>query len=479
MEITLLGLLLIPIGVIFLFLPSKYLFFSTLFFAPFAAASVLNIESITFGLQPSYYFGILFILKETLNFFFKNKFTFAKPNIFFLWFLFFSLISLIFPIIFENKIEVFWQDVGFYPLTLTVHNFTQLFYLIFIFLIYIYSKNFFQQSQNKQKLFKEIINIQIFSIIFVVFWGLLQIAGGYLSFNLPSLFSNRLGVGISNPPVHGFFRMNSVFPEPSMLAFYLASMLGLFLFIPSNFIKIGKPVLLFAIIIGGVLSISSSFLLGLGIICLLLGINFFIFLFKKKRVRKWILKKKTISQKNKLKIKKPLVGYVGVIYDWFDMNILEYCAEKKDDFNFVIIGPSSSKAIEEEMKEFTKKYKNIFWLGEKSYQDVPEYIQQFDVCIVPFKINELIKNVDPIKVYEYLAMGKPVVSTYWKELEKFSYFIALGLNYEDFLKKIEDEYNKNSEGKIKERRKFAEENSWQKRAEKMMEIINKKLNNNV
>lgn len=190
-------------------------------------------------------------------------------------------------------------------------------------------------------------------------------------------------------------------------------------------------------------------------------------------------KEKTISQKNKLKIKKPLVGYVGVIYDWFDMNILEYCAEKKDDFNFVIIGPSSSKAIEEEMKELTKKYKNIFWLGEKSYQDVPEYIQQFDVCIVPFKINELIKNVDPIKVYEYLAMGKPVVSTYWKELEKFSSFIALGLNYEDFLKKIEDEYNKNSEEKIKERRKFAEENAWQKRAEKMMEIINKKLNNNV
>lgn len=296
MEITLLGLLLIPLGVIFLFLPSKYLFFSTLFFAPFTAASVLNIENITFGLQPSYYFGILFILKETLNFFFKKKFTFAKPNIFFLWFLFFSLISLIFPIIFENKIEVFWQDVGFYPLTLTIHNFTQLFYLIFIFLIYIYSKNFFQQSQNKQNLFKEIINIQIFSIIFVVFWGLLQIAGGYFSFNLPSLFSNRLGVSISNPPVHGFFRMNSVFPEPSMLAFYLASMLGLFLFIPSNFIKIGKPVLLFAIIVGGVLSISSSFLLGLGIICLLLGINFFIFLFRKKRVHKWILKKKTIIQ---------------------------------------------------------------------------------------------------------------------------------------------------------------------------------------
>lgn len=284
MEITSLGFILIPLGLILFFFKNKYLLFIALFFAPFGAASVLNIEKITFGLQPSYYFGILFIVKEFLQVLKRMKI--AKPNFWLLSFLIFSVFSMVMLVVFEGKIEVWYAEEGFYLLRLTSHNFTQVGYLLFCFFIYLFVKNFLRRVNDKEKLIKQLIIIQVFSLLFVSLWGIYQFAADYFSFPSPDIFVQREGVFISQAHLGSFLKINSTFPEPSMLAFYLIPMLAFIFVLPGNYLRtnkrsffsldVGSKLFLMAFIfIAGLFTISSSFLLGILVFLFLIFARFF------------------------------------------------------------------------------------------------------------------------------------------------------------------------------------------------------------
>lgn len=269
MEITLLGYILIPLGIFLILFKNKYLLLITLFFAPFTASSVLNIEYITFGLQPSYYFGSLFLLKELLIILKKMKIT--KVNSWLFSFIIFSIFSLIMLIIYYGDIVVWYAESGYYMLRPTIHNFTQLIYLIYCFFIYIFVKNFINRNENSDNLILQLINIQIYSLIFVCFFGLYQLISDYFGFPFLTIFNQRVGVYIASPYVANILKINSVAPEASMLSLYLAPMLG-FIYILSR--KIVKPNIYFLLILTflvGILTISTSFLIG---ILLLVGLIF-------------------------------------------------------------------------------------------------------------------------------------------------------------------------------------------------------------
>ena len=111
-------------------------------------------------------------------------------------------------------------------------------------------------------------------------------------------------------------------------------------------------------------------------------------------------------------IPSPRILYAGVIATWFDQELLIQCAKKFMDASFVIIGPAvvgTSKMASVE---------NIYMLGAKKYEELPAYLMHSDVGIIPFKINELVESVNPIKLYEYMAAGLPVVCTDWKEVRE-------------------------------------------------------------
>ncbi|MCK5605628.1 glycosyltransferase, partial [Candidatus Pacearchaeota archaeon] len=122
-------------------------------------------------------------------------------------------------------------------------------------------------------------------------------------------------------------------------------------------------------------------------------------------------------------LKRPVIGYVGAVAEWLDFDLIAYAAQRKKDFSFVFIGPLLG------VKEARYRHiTNLHFLNTKPYQVLPNYMKQMDVMILPFKINELTKSVDPVKAYEYLAAGKQVVATNMPELCKFGNLVKIARN---------------------------------------------------
>jgi glycosyltransferase involved in cell wall biosynthesis len=157
-------------------------------------------------------------------------------------------------------------------------------------------------------------------------------------------------------------------------------------------------------------------------------------------------------------IKKPIAGYYGAIADWFDNETIEYVAIKNPNVNFVFIGHTFGSNI-----ATLEKLSNVHFLGEKPYRELPSYLYHFDVCLIPFKLTPLIKATHPVKFYEYLASGKPVISTRLSELIPFGNLCYLCSDKEEFLTNLERALNENDPQMISRRIEFASKNTWEHR----------------
>ena len=110
-------------------------------------------------------------------------------------------------------------------------------------------------------------------------------------------------------------------------------------------------------------------------------------------------------------------------------------------------------------------------VGTKKYELLPQYLSFMEVCLIPFKINKLTLASSPIKLYEYLAAGKPVVSTALPEiLSNASDIVLIGKDHKDFIQKVEaavEATARDEESAITRRIEFAEANSWDERVQSM------------
>jgi glycosyltransferase involved in cell wall biosynthesis len=106
---------------------------------------------------------------------------------------------------------------------------------------------------------------------------------------------------------------------------------------------------------------------------------------------------------------RPIVGYHGMISHWFDFDLLTEVAAERPDFRFVLVGPHDPRVADR--VERLSRISNVELLGERPSSTMPSYVQAFDVGTVWFQVNDLTRAVTPLKVYEYLAAGKAVVST--------------------------------------------------------------------
>lgn len=164
-------------------------------------------------------------------------------------------------------------------------------------------------------------------------------------------------------------------------------------------------------------------------------------------------------------IPSPIIGYIGCIGDWFDMNLLLEIASKNPQWSFVIIGP-----IVCSMPFNADIPSNIYFLGKRNYCDLPSYLKQFDVGIIPFKINPLTLSTNPVKLYEYFAGGKPVVSTELPEVCKYKPVVATATDSKDFSGQIKLALeNKN----IKAYLNIAMANTWDVRCSQIVGLLEK------
>ncbi len=131
---------------------------------------------------------------------------------------------------------------------------------------------------------------------------------------------------------------------------------------------------------------------------------------------------------------RPVVGFHGWIQYWIDFDLIAHSARKHPEWSFALIGPVEPLARVDKVRGLT----NVHFLGKQPYERMPEFLAGFDVCINPFVLGELADAVSPIKLYEYLASGKPVVSVDMPAAREFSDLITLVRTPEQFVRALED-----------------------------------------
>jgi glycosyltransferase involved in cell wall biosynthesis len=161
-----------------------------------------------------------------------------------------------------------------------------------------------------------------------------------------------------------------------------------------------------------------------------------------------------------LKIDHKIIGYFGGISNWFDVDLIFSLSRNFSDCEIVIIGPINNNDLVEKAQNIN----NITLTGARNYSDLPKYLFHYDVCIMPFIINDLIKDVNPVKLYEYLSMGKPVVAPFYDEISEFGDLIYLAISQQDFIDKVKLSLNETNNDWVKQIRiEFAKQNSWSSR----------------
>lgn len=163
----------------------------------------------------------------------------------------------------------------------------------------------------------------------------------------------------------------------------------------------------------------------------------------------------------------PIIGYYGAISDWFDTNLIAELASDFPEWTFLLIGDTSLA----DLCPFANKY-NIHLLGEKPYNDIPSYLSNFDVCIIPFKKSPLTEATNPVKLFEYLSAGKPVVSTNLEEISYYAEYTKLAETKSDWVKAIKESLNEyKSQVLLNKRYNFSKENTWSHRAKIILNNI--------
>ncbi|WMJ75163.1 glycosyltransferase [Cytophagaceae bacterium ABcell3] len=157
-------------------------------------------------------------------------------------------------------------------------------------------------------------------------------------------------------------------------------------------------------------------------------------------------------------IQSPVVGYVGALNSHrLDISILEYIADNMPEWNLVLVGPED----ENFQKSSLHKRKNVHFLGNKSIQELPQYIQRFDVCLNPQLVNALTIGNYPRKIDEYLAMGKPSVATKTKAMEVFKDHVYLANSKEEYVQLIRKAYNEFTDDRANMLKAFAATHTWE------------------
>lgn len=167
------------------------------------------------------------------------------------------------------------------------------------------------------------------------------------------------------------------------------------------------------------------------------------------------------------KTDKSVIGYVGTIDDRIDFQLLEKLALANEDKQLKLIGRVKS----ERAKELAEKFDNVTLTGAKQPQELAPEMSGIDIGIIPFVRNEFTQNIYPLKVNEYLAAKKPVVSTNFSDLSGFSKVISIVETQDDFLSSVATSLCADSPEKQETRNEFAKANSWQKRASEFSQII--------
>lgn len=167
---------------------------------------------------------------------------------------------------------------------------------------------------------------------------------------------------------------------------------------------------------------------------------------------------------------KPIAGYFGALAEWFDYALLDEVAARRSDWNFLLLGPVYDLSLHQRGRSLLKRT-NVHWLGTRPYQALPAYLRLFDVAMIPFLINDITRATSPLKLYEYFAGGKPVISTALPECLAYAE-VQIVDTAQAFSQALEVARQRGGEPQFRERlRQLGRENSWTARVEELLKHL--------
>lgn len=161
------------------------------------------------------------------------------------------------------------------------------------------------------------------------------------------------------------------------------------------------------------------------------------------------------------------LGYVGTISSWLDFDALVKIVNTFPSFEIHLIGPVENLAVAR------AKHDRIKYFGAVRHCDIQTYVNGFDCMLMPFQVTELIKSVDPVKLYEYIFFNKPIVSVRYQEIERFSRFVDFYTDHEELISILKRYLAEGFSRKYSEddRLCFIASNTWSSRVNHIQEIL--------
>jgi glycosyltransferase involved in cell wall biosynthesis len=171
---------------------------------------------------------------------------------------------------------------------------------------------------------------------------------------------------------------------------------------------------------------------------------------------------------------RPVLGFAGnLLASKVDFALLEDVAHALPQWTLLLIGPAAPETAS--MVESLAELPSVHWLGQMPYAELPRYVAAFDVGLIPYVSNAYTRSCFPLKLYEYLAAGKPVVASGLPELAGMEPDVILVDGTASFIQAVHEAAGPVSEGDVLRRRQLAARNSWENKTERLLELVRLQL----
>jgi glycosyltransferase involved in cell wall biosynthesis len=170
-------------------------------------------------------------------------------------------------------------------------------------------------------------------------------------------------------------------------------------------------------------------------------------------------------------IPKPVAGYFGTLTANNDIELLEHCARNLPAISFVFAGQITGGDYSR-----LSELGNVHFLGKMPYERIPSLAADFDVCLLPWKMDDWFISCNPLKLFEYMASGRPIVSVKIDEVARnYSELVSVANNKEEFCRAIEGELKNDMPERSKARIAIASQHGWDKHVEMISQLVNKAI----
>jgi glycosyltransferase involved in cell wall biosynthesis len=163
--------------------------------------------------------------------------------------------------------------------------------------------------------------------------------------------------------------------------------------------------------------------------------------------------------------KHPVIGFFGVVDSRIDIELIEFLAAQEPRWSFVFVGRVATDIGQ------LARMANVICVGAVPYETLPDWARSFDLCIMPYRLNAFSQNANPLKLREYLATGRPVVSVPMPEVGKYVPSVAIESDRQKFLEAMRNELATDSEDKRRARMQLVSGDTWDARVKKIIETV--------